>query len=697
MKCYCGSNLSNGASLDRSADNCNVACSGNPSLVGSCGGGGSLSLFSNPTLGSDQDSAAASASAASASASSAAAAASASASKAAADAQASASSAFQASLPSGWKAAASPCIEEVNGRALTGAGTAGDKMTVPACISFCSDKGFSMAGLEYGGECYCANSLSNGASLDRTANSCTMKCNGDSNSICGGPNGISLFVGPQVAASASASVSAAVASATPAGPQLATNLPAGWSSAGGIQEVPGRALTGYSTATANMTIQGCISICAERGFPLAAVEYGAECYCDSELRNTASFDKLSSTCNMGCAGDAKTLCGGPNCLSVYKNPDVKASTPSASASASAAAQPTQGSGLATDLPSGWSAATTSCIQEVSGRALTGASTASDSMTPGKCAAFCAEKGFALAGVEYSAECFCGNDLVNGASLDLVSGQCNMKCSGDQNVICGGPNAISLWRNPNVKPAVSAAPSPAASSAASPASTSSAAAAKPTVSGIATNLPSGWTVGPNACIQEVAGRALVGASTSSNDMTPNKCIKFCSDRGFNKVGLEYGGECYCGNDLVNGASLDLVSGECNMPCTGDSSLNCGGANGIVYYQNKDAKAVTASTGGIPAGWKAASTPCIQEVDGRALSAYSVVQDNMTIGTCLNICAEKGYSLAGIEYGQECYCDNALQNSASLEKSSNSCTMTCPGNVIDEGKCGGPGALNLFTRA
>ena len=84
----------------------------------------------------------------------------------------------------------------------------------------------------------------------------------------------------------------------------------------------------------------------------------------------------------------------------------------------------------TPLPTNWSEI--GCIAEgASGRALTGASTTSANMTRATCAAFCAGKGFALAGVEYSDECYCDDELRNGASnATLLWNECTNRCAGN---------------------------------------------------------------------------------------------------------------------------------------------------------------------------------------------------------------------------------------------------------------------------
>jgi hypothetical protein len=123
---------------------------------------------------------------------------------------------------------------------------------------------------------------------------------------------------------------------------------------------------------------------------------------------------------MACSGDSTQTCGGPNAIQIYQNPSLATNT----------------------VVNGFTSS--GCIQEVSGRALTGASTSASNMTIEKCTSYCSGQRFKYAGVEYGSECYCGSSLVNGASSSLTSGQCNMACSGQADQTCGGPNAINLY-------------------------------------------------------------------------------------------------------------------------------------------------------------------------------------------------------------------------------------------------------------
>jgi len=55
-------------------------------------------------------------------------------------------------------------------------------MTTQLCVSTCRDKGFSHAGTQYAGHCFCGNKY--GAT--GPAENCDTKCTGNRDEICGG-------------------------------------------------------------------------------------------------------------------------------------------------------------------------------------------------------------------------------------------------------------------------------------------------------------------------------------------------------------------------------------------------------------------------------------------------------------------------------------------------------------------------------
>jgi len=248
----------------------------------------------------------------------------------------------------------------------------------------------------------------------------------------------------------------------------------------------------------------------------------------------------------------------------------------------------------------------------------------------------------------------GSSLSNGASLTKTATG-GMACSGNPNELCGGSSALSLYRSTKANGS----------------------GLNSDLTSMTVALPAGWS--STTCMQEVSGRAFTKKSLASDDMTIQKCLSFCGDSKY--AGLEYGRECYCADTLSNGASLSSTSGQCVTPCAGSASTTCGGPNALQVYTNANKQT---SSGAY------SNTGCVQEVSGRLLRGASIAADNMTIETCTNFCQSQGFSIAGLEYARECYCDNSYF-SAPLQ--SGQCNMNCAGNANEN--CGGPNALNIFT--
>ena len=66
-----------------------------------------------------------------------------------------------------------------------------DVMTVELCEISCKNAGYTFSGVEYGGECYCDNSINNyGAPA---SDGCTMACHGNAAQTCGGPDRVNIY------------------------------------------------------------------------------------------------------------------------------------------------------------------------------------------------------------------------------------------------------------------------------------------------------------------------------------------------------------------------------------------------------------------------------------------------------------------------------------------------------------------------
>lgn len=76
----------------------------------------------------------------------------------------------------------------------------------------------------------------------------------------------------------------------------------------------GRDLSGHVVNEPTMTVERCTSVCAEKKFAYAGVQYGSWCFCGNNYGRRGQ----SKACNMPCGGNAKQICGGNWANSVYR-------------------------------------------------------------------------------------------------------------------------------------------------------------------------------------------------------------------------------------------------------------------------------------------------------------------------------------------------------------------------------------------
>ncbi|GJE88412.1 WSC-domain-containing protein [Phanerochaete sordida] len=183
------------------------------------------------------------------------------------------------------------------------------------------------------------------------------------------------------------------------------------------------------------------------------------------------------------------------------------------------------------------------------------------------------------------------------------------------------------------------------------------------------LPSGWTV-KSACAQDGASRILsndVGTTLSNN--TPNNCIAYCTAKGYDFAGVEYGSECHCGTGTANDPS-PLDPSSCGNPCAGDAGQTCGGSWAIQIYQNP---AVPET---LPDGWALVRYCAVDEANRVIIDDQVTILPNNTPATCVEYCDAAEFDYAGVEYGDECHCGTGYTGGARAPTTD--CNMPCSGN-------------------
>ncbi|KAF8307707.1 hypothetical protein DL93DRAFT_1994463 [Clavulina sp. PMI_390] len=315
------------------------------------------------------------------------------------------------------------------------------------------------------------------------------------------------------------------------------------------------------------------------------------------------------------------------------------------------------------------------------RALQGYAATTSTNTPANCESTCLNQGFTYAGVEYGQECYCGNSIVvsSGGGSVASSSDCNMACSGDSTQTCGAGNRMFIYQR-------SGSPATASTTSTTSAATSTASSAWKSL----------------GCYADSSTRVLSGPNTSSSSLTTETCQSYCKGQGYSYAGTEYSVQCFCANSLASGAS---TSSNCNMACGGNSAETCGGNYAINIYQltassttttttttsavstTSAAPTTTASTG---ATWT--NMGCYQDTSSRVLGSYSTTSSSNTPASCEATCLGKGYTYAGTEYGQECWCASSIASGAQSIASSN-CNVACAGNSAQT--CGGTWAINIYS--
>lgn len=304
--------------------------------------------------------------------------------------------------------------------------------------------------------------------------------------------------------------------------------------------------------------------------------------------------------------------------------------------------------------------------------------ADDGMTLETCRAFCEDNDTIFFGVEYGRECYCGNQLEKG-SVDAPSTDCSMLCAGNSTNFCGNGNRLSVY----IKEGATAPSS----------TTSSSGGSQP----VATGFPEGWT--NQGCWQDGPNGRIMPTYQAPDDpaLTQQKCAQLCSGQGYSVSGTEYYQQCFCGNAIYNGGVASPDDSNCATPCAGDSDEMCGGAGYLTIYSDGPPSTFqppVPQTAGLNGTWTYQG--CFDDnIDNQRTLPWALYfPDTNTAELCLGLCAQFGYSAAGMEYGEECYCGDPIDvdSVGSTLHPEGDCNIACSGNA--SAICGGGSRLSLY---
>lgn len=199
-----------------------------------------------------------------------------------------------------------------------------------------------------------------------------------------------------------------------------------------------------------------------------------------------------------------------------------------------------------------------------------------------------------------------------------------------------------------------------------------------------SLPPEWSY--HGCHTDHDRRKLSGPSfVSSLNMTQDSCVAFCTTTSHPYAGLEYASECYCGLTLGAGAEKKDDS-ECGFACAGNGSQACGAGNRLSVFFNQGLDTTRTNPG--PSG--TARVGCVvDDVYARVFPFLFASEEEMTVARCTEGCTGGGYSIAGLEFGRECFCGEGLGEGVQMTEEG--CDMRCVGNATEF--CGGATRLDV----
>ncbi|KAJ7113633.1 copper radical oxidase [Mycena epipterygia] len=211
----------------------------------------------------------------------------------------------------------------------------------------------------------------------------------------------------------------------------------------------------------------------------------------------------------------------------------------------------------------------------------------------------------------------------------------------------------------------------------------------------TDLPKPWTY-VGCFVDNAHGRILPNQQPDNTNLTMESCVSTCIAQNFTVASGEFGVQCFCGTELIAGATAAPES-DCNMACGGSATEACGAGNRMSVYSTS--KTVTIlpvpvpQNSSIPGSWSYQG--CLMEAVGsRAIPWQNIYPTNNSATTCLGQCAAFGYTAGGMEFGEECYCGDVsdVQAAGVGFAPASDCNMPCPGDPIH--LCGGGNRIQYY---
>ncbi|EPS39555.1 hypothetical protein H072_6644 [Dactylellina haptotyla CBS 200.50] len=608
--------------------------------------------------------------------------------------------------------------DRTDNRALAGWGLdpAAD-MTVEKCIDFCAPTK-QYVGVEDGRECWCGNDILSGTTTQNT--DCSTPCGGAPGEICGGPARLALYKKVTTSSTSSISSTSSTTSRTTTSSTLSTTISTTTTTLSPTTTTTSRTTTSTTSTTLSTTSSTSTTTSSTtRSSNLtttSSTTTSASSTTTVTTSNTTTTTTTSRPISSSSSSSSQSSSPSPTTTTTTTTTTSRSSSTSSSGTSSsdlttdipssAPTGPVHNSGNDNYVRIG-------CVNEPdSGRAMTGGQNlagTSSTMGVARCLEFCDDK--VWVGLQYGGECWCSSGPVNfGDTVD--DSQCNMVCKGNTTEYCGAGRKFDLYQlrsnltatdiaTPSTSTSstttsrsststtttttvptttttttrsstttqttttttISSSTTTSRSSSSSSSTTTSSTTSRTTASSTTTTTTTTSTASatPSAAstwayrgcyLDSVNSRTLPNKTKTDTTMTIEYCQSWCMDNyNLPYAGLESAKQCFCSDNI----GYDRQPGQtgCTAACAGDSSQICGGSSRLSIYQNTKWSPTV-----VPAdvlGWQYSG--CWSEISGRAIRGYSFSSTGMSTSLCISTCKSKGYTVAGLENGNECWCANA----------------------------------------
>ncbi|KAI0065083.1 WSC-domain-containing protein [Artomyces pyxidatus] len=298
------------------------------------------------------------------------------------------------------------------------------------------------------------------------------------------------------------------------------------------------------------------------------------------------------------------------------------------------------------------------------------------MTIESCVNFCSSQSYVLAGLENGCTCYCDNFFEN-IFESVGNNECDVACIGNPAESCGASDRLSVYHAPGGDAAVP------------------------------NFVPSVGLWKGLGCYNDSTSNRALERRIDAGNVTVESCTAACLAETFMLAGLEFGQECWCGSQLQNNAVFfgtdydgiqngnyrEFPAGNyCNMGCEGNSSELCGGSAMLDVYQYTGTFPVGGSVVPFAGAW--ISQGCFSDSTSQRTLQRRVDVGNVTVESCTAECqaesSNTGFTIAGLESGQECWCGTKIEPGLSIPESA--CDQACIGDSSEV--CGGPNSLQIY---